>query len=340
MTWHHRHMTPPVAKRTAPPRTTRITVTDNVIKLVVIVFVVPAPFEITIGIIKKESYDFTRLSIIVGALSVLAIVLAVLRNHQLRVQSIVGYYLLVAGAIVASFGVAVTFRSDLLIGATPWAPIVQTTVGALAPSLGLLLIVSGIYLVRDQARRTRDELEAPAPASIMSPRTIRINDGNASLWKSDLFGEHPGADNVVELCKEYLDVIDLHFVAYYSNEGDCLFYLDCLDDDKMARYDVRETHERRRQYERNGRHVRYLSNKLDKRFLGLDSGVLVRIVLDVKKGALFLYNLEREGFLFGVTLDQRRVDHADRKLSDLANRILIARGGMASQDFAVRLPPE
>jgi hypothetical protein len=145
---------------------------------------------------------------------------------------------------------------------------------------------------------------------------------------------------VVTLCKEYLSVADLHFVAFYSHEGDCLFYLDCLDEDAMARYDVRETPERRRQYERHGRHIRYLSTKLDRRFAGIDSGVLVRVVLDVKKGALYYYNLEREGFLLGVTLDQRRVDHADRKLSALASRILLNRGGMASQDFAVRLPPE
>jgi hypothetical protein len=79
---------------------------------------------------------------------------------------------------------------------------------------------------------------------------------------------------------------------------------------------------------------------LDKRFAGLDSGVLVRLVLDVKKGALYFYSLDREGFLLGVTLDQRQVDPTDRKLSELANRILVLRGGVESQDFSVRLPPE
>lgn len=323
-----------------PERTTRITVTDNMIKLIVAIFIVPAPFEIAIGIIKKEQYDFTRLGIIVGALTVLAVLLALMRNRQLRVQSIVGYYLVLAGSIIAAFGVTVTFRADLILGKTAWTSLVETAISALAPSLGLLLVASGIFLVAEQSRRTRDELEFPAPSNITSPRTIKINDDNASLWKADLFSEHPGAESVVTLCKEFLSAADLHFVAFYSHDGDCLFYLDCLDEDTMARYDVRDTPERRRQYERHGRHIRYLSTKLDKRFTTIDSGVLVRIVLDVKKGALFYYSLEREGFLLGVTLDQRRVDHTDRKLSDLASRILLNRGGMASQDFAIRLPPD
>jgi hypothetical protein len=287
----------------ARPRPTKVTFSDSLIRLIVTIFVVPAPFEITIGIVKRESYDFARLGVIMGALTVLALILTLLRNRRIYVQAIVGYYLVVAGLVVASFGVAVTFWGQSIVGATQWS------------------------------RRAREELDIPAPANITSPRTIKIKNDNASLWRSDHFSTRPGADGIVEICKKYLSIVDLHFVAFYTSDGDCLFYLDFLDDDGMAHFDVVDTPERRRQYEQHGRHVRYLATKLDKRFRGLDSGLLIRIVLDVEKGALFFYNLGREGFLLGVTLDQSQVDPTDRKLSSMANEILVFRGGRPDDDF-------
>jgi len=319
---------------------TRITVTDNLIKLIIAIFVVPAPFEIIVGVVKREQYDYTRLAIILGALVMLALLLAILRNRQLRVQSILGYYLVLAGSILAAFGLAVTFRPDLFVGDTPWAPYVTTGISALAPSLGLLLVASGAYLVREQRHRIHEDLDQPGPTNIMSPRMIKLNGQDVSIWRADHFGSRPGAKTILEVAQGYLNVADLHFLAVYGSEGDCLFYVDCLDDEAMAHFDVRDTPDRRRQYERHGRHLRALASKLDKRFAGLDSGVLVRLVFDVKKGALYLYSLDREGFLLGVTLDQRQVDPTDRKLSELANRILVLRGGVESQDFSVRLPPE
>ena len=68
-----------MARMVQPAPRTQVSFADNVVKLVIAVFVVPAPFEIVVGIIKKEQYDFTRLGIIVGALLVLALVVALLR---------------------------------------------------------------------------------------------------------------------------------------------------------------------------------------------------------------------------------------------------------------------
>jgi hypothetical protein len=319
------------------PAPTRVAVSDNLIKLILLVFLVPAPFELIVGAVKREQYDPTRLAIIVGALVVLSVVLAVLRGRQVRVQAIVGYYLLAAGVVLAAFGIAATFRPDLLLRADV-KPIV-TTISALAPTMGVLLLASGAYLIREQVRRIRDELDLPGPYNVASPRTIRLDGGNLSIWRADSFPQRPGAQTVVDICLPYVSPVDLHYVAYYTREGECVFYVDCLDDDTMAHYDVPDTPDRRRQYEQQGRHLRHVATRLDRRFTGLESGPIVRLVVDVKKGALFLYILEAEGFLVGVTLDQRQVDLADQKLSELANRILIARGGMGTQDFSVRQRP-
>lgn len=319
-----------MAQSVPRPDRTQVSFADNVVKLVIAVFVVPAPFEIVVGIIKKEQYDFTRLGIIVGALLVLAVVVALLRGRHVRLQSIVGYYLGIAGLILAVFGFTVTFRPDLVVRG---GPVVETAISALAPTLGLLLLASGGYLVREQRKRAAEELDFPGPHNVASPRTVRVGDSTVSLWKSDIFTEHPGAQTVVDLCLPYLNIADLHYIAYYSPGGECVFYVDCLDDDGMSRYDVRDTPERRRQYERQGRTIRHVASRLDRRLVVLNSGPIVRLVVDIKKGALFLYILESEGFLIGATLDQRQVDPADNKLSDLANKILVARGGMGTQDF-------
>jgi hypothetical protein len=245
----------------------------------------------------------------------------------------VGYYLVAAGITVAAFGVMVTFRDGFIVAPARWAPIAETTIGALAPPVGLLLIASGVFLVREQGRRIRDELDHPGPANISNPRTIRIDGTNACIWRSESFGSRPGVDVIIELCKKHLSPTDLHFVAYYTAAGECVFYVDVLDDDLMDHYDVDDTPERRRQYELQGRHIRYLTGKLDKRLRPLESGILVRVVLDVQKGAIFYYNLETDGFLIGVTLDQGQVDQADRKLSILANDVLVRRGRRPNDDF-------
>ncbi|HCT75867.1 MAG TPA: hypothetical protein DGT23_04610 [Micromonosporaceae bacterium] len=324
---------PPAKPAATRPSPTRISLTDSLTRLILAVFIIPAPFEIVTAIVKKEQYDFGRLGVVVVALMALALVLSLLRSRRVYVQSIVGYYLIVVGAAFTALGVAVTFNEELVGGAAAWSPAVGTTVSALAPSLGLLLIASGAYLIREQIRRAREELDTEGPSNITAPKTIKVNNSNASLWTSDIYGENPAAPGMVELCKKYLSTTDLHFIAYYTEADECLFYIDFLDEDAMARYNVADTPQRRKMYEQHGRHVRYLSSKLDKRFKELRSGILVRIVLDVEKGAIYYYKLRREGFLIGVTLEQTEVDPTDRKLSELANEILVYLGGRPDDDF-------
>jgi hypothetical protein len=63
--------------------------------------------------------------------------------------------------------------------------------------------------------------------------------------------------------------------------------------------------------------------KLNSEFRALDSGTLIRLVLDVERGALYYYvvHSESERFLVGVTLDQDMVHVTDRKLQTLVDDI-------------------
>ena len=315
------------------PSPTRVTISDNLIKVLLVIFVVPAPFEIVVGVVTRQQYDYTRLAVISGALIVLALALLLVRNRRLYVQSVIGYYLVLAGLLVAGFGVFAVFTDDVFSPGRSWSAALTTAVAALAPSIGLLLMVCGVYLVRAQLMRAREDQDTPGPASIANPRSVRVRDLTASAWRSDHFATRRGAEGILSLCTKYLDPADLHFVAYYTGENECLCYVDLLDEDALAPYDIVDVAERRRLYEQDGRHVRAVIGRLDRRFRTLDSGPLVRVVLDVKKGGIFFYSLDREGYLLGVTLDQSRVDQADAKMSRLANEILVSRGGRPNEDF-------
>jgi hypothetical protein len=323
----------PAKAAAARSRPTKISLSDGLARLILAVFVIPAPFEIVTAIVKKEQYDFGRLAVVVVALLVLALALSMLRARRVYVQSIVGYYLVVVGAAFTALGVAVTFDDKLTNGLPAWSPAVSTAVSALAPALGLLIIASGGYLIREQIRRAREELDTEGPSNIASPKTIKVNGANASLWTSDVYLENPAAPGMVELSKKYLSTTDLHFIAYYTEDNECLFYLDFLDEDGMAHFNVADTPLRRKQYEHHGRHIRYIVNKLDKRFKELRSGILVRTILDVEKGAIYFYKLRSEGFLIGVTLDQSQVDPTDRKLSQLSGELVSHLGGRPVEDF-------
>lgn len=306
---------------------------ESLIKLILTIFLIPAPFELINAFAKKESYDFRRLGLVIVSLALLSVVVAVWQRRRVYVQSAIGVYLVAAGAVVAGIGVVVTFRPDILAQSTEWPPAAWTTISALGPTLGLLVAAAGCYLVREQARRAREDLDGPSPHNVSSPKPFRLGDYNASLWRSPTFADSPGAEGLVVVCQAQLSASDLHYVAFYTSAGTCLFYVDLLDDAGLRQYDVRDTPRRRRDYEAAGRHMRALANRLDRRLRSLDSGQLVRMVLDVEKGGLFFYSLRDDGYLVGVTLDQTEVDPTDRKLSTLANELLVLRGRRPDDDF-------
>lgn len=307
---------------------------DDFTKLVIAMFATPAPFEIALGIIKRESYDFRRLAIIIGTLGVLALGLGVLRGRiRWYPQTIVGYYIILVGLGLTAFGVSAAFWDDQFRGAVQWSAEVEIAVTALAPSLGVLMIASGVYLVRDRYRRANEELDTPLPDKITLGKLTPIDKHTAVVWQADDASTQAARRELIALCQAKLSVEDLHFIAMFDTDGQCQFYLDFFDDDLLANKATGDSGERRAAYVRHSRHVRYLVGKLDRRFASLSTGKLVRFVLDVEKGAIFYYDLGVEGFLVGVTLDQQMVDPTDWKLSTLANEILRARGRQLDDDF-------
>ena len=243
-----------------------------------------------------------------------------------------GVDIVLIGVALAALGVMMTLRGDALFAVSTWLVGLNTAIGVLTPTLGGLLVIGGVLLVYERRQRARRDLDTPLPDTITNVRVKPIGQFTGSSWQgADIVGE--ASERLINLCRSYLDTVDLHFVAFFTKDGDCQFYVDVLDDHDMSTKARGDTSDRRRDYIRHGRHIRFVTTELDQRLRGLNTGKLVRTVLDVEQGALFLYDLSDVGFLLGVTLDQAEVDPADWKMSSLANDMLRAHGRQEDDDF-------
>ncbi|MEV0457918.1 hypothetical protein [Catellatospora methionotrophica] len=313
------------------PRTRKL---DDYTKLLVALFATPAPFEIAIGVVKREQYDYRRLAIILGTLIVLAAVLGVLRRRSWWYpQIVVGYYVLLVGTALAGLGLTAVIWDDEIRAMTGWSGTVEIIVTALAPSLGVLLVAAGAYLVRERRNRARAELDSPLPDRTSMAKMTPLNLRTSAVWTSEDTTRQRGRNTLIAISQRFLDINDLHYVAWFTPQADCDFYVDLFDDDALDLMATGDSGDRRTNYMRHARHVRHLIGKLSDRLDDLDTGPLVRVVLDVEKGAIFYYSLPGLGFLVGVTLDQQKVDPTDWKMSDLSNAFLRAHGKQEDDDF-------
>ena len=178
---------------------------------------------------------------------------------------------------------------------------------------GSYVIFAGVYLRGDD----NHPRSIPQP---VSEQRLSIAGAEALLRRYRDFGAG-ATDRIVDICKPVIAPTDLHFVAYFVNHS-CRFYLDVLDDPKLSRFFDNATPDGRRdQYVEHGYYLDRLLTGLNRSFLKIDSGILIRVVLDVERGALYYYWLDEHRYLIGVTLNQEMVDKADRKMVHLVDGI-------------------
>jgi hypothetical protein len=314
---------------TMPPEKSRPQI-DGFIRLIISLYLAPVPLEITFGFARRDQYDYRRVLILFATATVLSVVLLVLRNRKrFYGQYVVGFWLIMIGILLAAVGAVLTLRGADLLPGGRWLNDVDIVLEAIGPTIGLLLAISGIYLVVDRRRRAKREYDRPLPDDIANTRVRPINQRlTGATWLAPGFKD----ERLVELARGYLNDVDLHFVAFFDHDATCQFYVDVLDDEAMPSTRA-DANDRRAHYVRDSMHVRYLIGQLDKRLADLHTGKLVRVVLDVEQGAIFFYNLGALGFLVGVTLDQQQVDPTDWKMSHLANDVLRAHGRKEDDDF-------
>lgn len=101
-------------------------------------------------------------------------------------------------------------------------------------------------------------------------------------------------DGILRLCRHALDPADLHYLAFYVRKRP-VFRVDVLDHPTLRRFHgIVPSMARRATYDRNGRLLDRMMSKLNAEFRSLDSRVLVRLVLDVERGATY-YRRRRPG---------------------------------------------
>lgn len=196
--------------------------------------------------------------------------------------------------------------------------VLTDVVGTVSFFAGLFVVLAAVYL-RGEAIRS-----GPSPRPVSEQR-FKLAGADALLRRYRGFS--PGAtDRIVDICRPMVAVADLHYVAYFVDHS-CRFYLDVLDDAAIQGYfDMATPEQRRDRYVAHGRYLDQLLTGLNRSFLDIDSGILIRVVLDVERGALYYYWVDDRRFLIGVTLNQAMVDKADRKMVHVVDGVREALG--------------
>jgi hypothetical protein len=232
------------------------------------------------------------------------------RSPRLPVALTINLGVLLAGlAIIASGVVDTPIRvADLTRLGIPMAGILLVRPGAV--TVGLLLVAFGSGgLGFDLRYRVADK---PVVTAGLQP-TVRSYKGFRAK----------AHDPIVNLCRKYVSSKDLHYVAYYVGR-ECIVHVDVLNDPFLDRYfESLSRADRRSHYSKYGIDLEALMASLNTRFSEMDSGILIRLVLDVQRGAIYYFVVHQESnrYLIGVTLDQDMVHVVDSKLADLVDAI-------------------
>lgn len=131
-------------------------------------------------------------------------------------------------------------------------------------------------------------------------------------------GRHAVTAEVARLCSAVLDRNTVHFVGIYR-QGTLLWRADLFDDPALAPLFQRVTPANRRLgYDRLLHQVVMQAGRIMQLLSIVRSDHLIRLVLDVARGAIYILPLGDQGhILVGVTLVQTQVEDADRKMTTL-----------------------
>ncbi|MFD0318180.1 hypothetical protein [Streptomyces flavalbus] len=174
----------------------------------------------------------------------------------------------------------------------------------------------------DSAARTRP----PATWSAEVRRAAHVTDD------SDVF---------IGLCEDALSVGGLHHVAEYR-WGVFDYSVDILDrlpGSQGGGFGGDDLDVRRDRFIRLGRQLHYVLGRMDHVLRSVDSGRLIRSVLQLGDGAVFHYYFRADDYLTGYSLGAGTADAGDRAMADLVGRFrqemglpVMNWGGFGSED--------
>lgn len=273
--------------------------------------VVPIAVEFVLALIKGESYNLGRAATVVGAVGLVSLGLYLSRPSALTFRLSMAVFLLAAGIMLALYGFLVASVDGMFDGR-----VAHAAVGAVAVCFGLIIGSIGVYAFSDAWRQhpvTIPEQREPA-------RSVNVK--RFAPYRPEAH------QNLVELCRTRLDAADLHYVAYYAGHQ-AVFRVDMLDDPALGSFHgLVEPQARREAYDAQGPEVEAALTSFNRTFSGLDVGVLIRLVLDVERGAVYYFTVDRDTgrYVLAVTLDQEQVHRTDAKVAKLVDDLRHALG--------------
>ena len=261
-----------------------------------------------------EPYSVAQFVAVAGCVAVVVVLTVLARIGAVHPPTAVRTFLAMSGIGSTGLGVVV-----LLGGARFGSTTATNVVGALTFVGGLFVFFASFYLNPSMVR-TRHH------AGHVDEQTVKLEAGtDATLRRFRGYGGR-GTDRIVSICEGELSVNDLHYLAYYV-DGGCRFYLDVLDDPTVEeRFGEVPADRRRDQYLRHGVRLDVLLKALNRDFKEIDSGILLRVVLDVERGALYYFYVDEKRFLIGVTLDQEMVHKTDAKMVHVVDETRVLLG--------------
>lgn len=280
--------------------------------------IAPISVEALIAYIKGENYNFERALIVLGVISLAALVLLAIRTSARNLRTSLDASLFLAG--LATFGIGTASVADSADGASSVLGKAWGTI-----FLGILILALASY--SHVASRNGSALLL-ATRLARNPKEIEQLNAD-SILTVHRFDDYQDVDREVEEhCRQALDPRDLQFIGYYV-DGRCRFHIDALEAQILNPYFRRSSRgERRQAYERSGRQLDWLIKNLDVYMQHLSGGILIRVVFDVEQGALYYCNIDEGTYIMGVTMFQDEVLVADEKIRDLANELgHLPRGG-------------
>lgn len=174
-----------------------------------------------------------------------------------------------------------------------------------ARRIGAASLLWGGFWTREESGKLWISSEAGSPA--------RPNDAPYDGASS----ERSVTDSVANACRAALHRDDLHYIGIFQR-GQLSWCTDIFDDPALAPFFQRVTPwSRRRGYDRLIRQVDLQVRRFRQLLTLVCSDHLIRLVLDVARGAIYVLPLDDDEYLVGVTLIQAHVDRADKKMRTL-----------------------
>jgi hypothetical protein len=282
--------------------------------------------EVVLAFVKDEPLNLARLATLGGIVAAMLGVLTLTRQRAVSLRTVVAGGLFVTGFAMAVLGV-VALASDAGFTNTT----VANVIGMTMTSAGVVVVLSGVYVAIERRPVAAPVVDEYLPATPVATKPLHRGDPAGTVTTYAGFTVH--TERIVDLCASALSPDDLHFVGYYI-DGMCRFTVDVLNDRALdSFYDEVGRDVRRHVYEEHGRFIHDQVVKFDRQFDTIDAGTLIRVVLDVEKGAFYYFVLEKNRFLVGVTMNQERVHEADEKMVRLIDKVRVSLGHRPLSDL-------